>query len=98
MGLSEMLADLSEATEGSAAQLPKGVHRVQTVTPQDAVSVDTTLACSDQLTLQALRMSVAVTPDRVFTQRAYWVEIKGRPFPVDTEDAWKCGPDVVVFL
>ncbi len=98
MGLSEMLADLSDIVEGSAELLPKGVQRVQTVAPQDAVHVDTASACSDQLTLQSLRMSVSVTPDRVFTQRAYWVEIKGRPFPVETENAWECGSDVVVFL
>jgi CRISPR-associated protein Cas5h len=98
MGLSEMFADLSDVVEGSAEPLPQDVHRVQTAAPQDAVHVDTAAACSDQLTLQALRMSVSVTPDRVFTQRAYWIEIEGRPFPVKTDNAWKCGSDVVMFL
>ena len=98
MGLSEMFADLSDVVEGSAELLPQCVHRVQTAAPQDAIHVDTASACSDQLTLQALRMSVSVTPDRVFTQRAYWIEVKGRPFPVETDNAWKCGSDVVMFL
>ncbi len=98
MGLSEMLADLTEVAEGTAEQLPPGVHRVQTATPQEAVRIDTTAAFGDQLTLQALRMPVAVTPDRVFSHRAYWVEIKGRAFPVETADAWQCNSDVVVFL
>ena len=98
MGLSEMLADLSEVAEESAERLPAGVHRVRTAAPQDAVRVDTAMACSDGLTLQALRMSDSSTPDRVFTHRAYWVELRGRPFPAETAEAWKCGQDVVVFL
>jgi CRISPR-associated protein Cas5h len=98
MGLSEMLADLSDVTEATAERLPDGVHRVQTAAPQDAARVDTAAACSEQLTLHALRMSNAVTPDRVFSHRAYWVELHGRPYPAKTAEAWQCGPDVVVFL
>src|SRR5262249_10862611 len=84
MGLSEMLADLTEVQEGAAEPLPPGVHRLQTVAPEDAVCIDTAVACSDQVTLQGLRMSASVTPDRVFTQRSYWVEVHGRPFPAQT--------------
>jgi CRISPR-associated protein Cas5h len=98
MGLSEMLADLSEVVEAPAERLPAGVHQVSTAAPRDAVSVDSASACKDGLTLQALRMSVSATPDRVFSHRAYWVEHQGRPFPAETAEAWKCGPDVVVFL
>jgi CRISPR-associated protein Cas5h len=98
MGLSEMLADLSEVAESVAEQLPAGLHRVGTVAPQDQASIDTAAACDEQLTLQTLRMSSAVTADRVFTHRSYWVEMRGRPFPAKTADAWKCGSDVVVFL
>jgi CRISPR-associated protein Cas5h len=98
MGLSEMLADLTEVTELTAQLLQEGMHRVQTVSPQDVVRVDTAAACNEQVTLQALRMSATVTPDRVFSQRSYWVEIRGRPFPATTAHAWQCGPDVVVFL
>jgi CRISPR-associated protein Cas5h len=98
MGLSEMLANLSDSEEAVAERLPPGVHRVRTVAPQNAVRVETAVASGEQLTLQALRMPVSVTPDRVFTQRAYWIEVGGRPFPVETEEAWQCGPDTVVFL
>jgi CRISPR-associated protein Cas5h len=98
MGLSEMLADLSEVVEGSTEKLPQGVHWVRTVAPQEAVRVDTAASCNDQLTLKALRMSVSATVDRIFAQRAYWIEINGRPFPVETDRAWQCGSDVVVFL
>jgi CRISPR-associated protein Cas5h len=98
MGLSEMLADLDEVAETTAQPLPAGRHDVQTVAPQDAVRVDQAAACSAQLTLHSLRMPVSVTPDRVFAHRAYWAELRGRPFPAEAAEAWRCGPDVVVFL
>jgi CRISPR-associated protein Cas5h len=98
MGLSEMLADLSDTVETDAEPLPRARHSVQTVAPQDIVHIDTSAAFSEQVTLQTLRMSVSVTLDRVFTHRAYWIEVHGRPFPAETAEAWKCGSDVVVFL
>jgi len=98
MGLSEMLADLTEVVEETAVQLPAGIHRPQSVAPQKAVEVDLAVACSEQRTLQALRMPAAVTADRVFAHKAYWVEINGQPFPARTAAAWQCGADVVVFL
>lgn len=98
MGLSEMLADLDPISEGVGKRLAPGVHRVGTVTARDAGHVDTAAACGEGLTLHGLRMPVAATVDRVFRHRAYWVEVQGRPFPVETEAAWQCGPDVVVFL
>jgi CRISPR-associated protein Cas5h len=99
MGLSEMPADLTEVVEGAAERLPDGVHWVQTAAPWEAVRrVDTAAAADKRLALQTLRMSSTVTADRVFSHRAYWVELHGRPFPVETGEAWKCGPDVVTFL
>jgi CRISPR-associated protein Cas5h len=98
MGLSEMLADLTDVEETSAKPLPPGAHHVQSVARQDEVAVDLAGACAEQLTLQALRMPADATVDRVFTHRAYWAETQGRPFPAQTEQAWQCGPDVVVFL
>ncbi len=98
MGLSEMLADLSEFREHFAERLPPGVRRLRTVAPQDTATVDTAAACESGLTLHALRMPAAATADRVFTHRAYWVEVQGRPFPAQTAAAWQCGPEVVVFL
>jgi CRISPR-associated protein Cas5h len=98
MGLAEMLADLSEVSEYDVERLPPGVHQVQTVAPQDGIRVDTAQACANGLTLHTLRMPVSATTDRVFTHRAYWVEVGGKPFPAETAAAWQCGPDVVVFL
>ena len=99
LGLSELLADLSDAFEFEAVLLPAGIHRVSTVIPQEVVSkLDMATACDDGLTLQALRMPVSATADRVFSHRAYWVEHKGKPFPVETKEAWQVGSEVVVFL
>ncbi len=98
LGLSEMLADLTDVVEVPAEPLPSGAHFVQTVSPQEAVVIDTTTACNTQVTLQGLRMPRSATADRVFAHCAYWVEIHGRPFPAETAAAWQCGPNVVVFL
>ncbi len=98
MGLSEMLADLTEVVVTEACPLPDGVHRVVTVTPQDTAEVNTPAACADGATLQLLRMPNGATEDRVFSHRAYWLEIHGKPFPAETSQAWQCGSDVVVFL
>ena len=88
----------SESPNALRSQLPGGVHRVATVAPQEPASVDTAAACDGQLTLQSLRMSATVTADRIFVHRAYWLEMRGRPFPAETAGAWQCGSDVVVFL
>jgi CRISPR-associated protein Cas5h len=98
MGLSEMLADLTDVAVGTAERLPAGVHRVGTVAPQEAVRVDMAAACAEQLTLQALRMPASVSPNRVFSHRAYWAEPHGQPFPAQTDQAWQCASEVVVFL
>jgi CRISPR-associated protein Cas5h len=96
MGLSEMLADLTDVAEDIATPLEAGVHEVHTVAPQEVV--DPAVAPGGQVTLQALRMPVSATVDRVFSHRAYWVEHHGRPFAVKTAEAWKCGTNNVVFL
>jgi CRISPR-associated protein Cas5h len=98
MGLSEMLADLSEVVVTEARPLQTGVHRLATVAPQEVAQVDSTAACSDGATLQSLRMPNSATEDRVFSHRAYWLEIHGKPFPAETSEAWQCGSDAVVFL
>jgi hypothetical protein len=98
MGLSEMLASLSDPVEVKGERLPSGLHNLNSAAPQDVVQVDSATACNEHLSLQGLRMPVSATPDRVFSHRAYWVEVHGRPFPAKTAEAWQAGPDVVVFL
>ena len=98
LGLSELLAQLDHLEDLVAMPLPQGVHRIGTVAPQEAGEIDRGQAAADGLTLQALRMLSGVTADRVFSHRTYWVEIKGRPFPLETAQAWQCEGMAVVWL
>jgi CRISPR-associated protein Cas5h len=98
MGLSEMLADLEFKSEGDAHPLPMDSHLVNSVAPQDSGRIDTSRAANEGLTLQSLRMPAAVTEDRVFRHRTYWLEHRGQPFPFETSEAFRSGPDTFVFL
>jgi len=98
MGLSEMFADLEFVWEDDAHPLPLGTYSIGSVVPQDSGQVDTSQAADAGLTLQSLRMPFAVTEDRVFSHRSYWLEHRGRPFPFGTELAWRCGQEVFSFL
>jgi CRISPR-associated protein Cas5h len=98
LGLAWMFAELEEVEELDAAPLEAGVHRVVTVAPQEAGTVEMQEAFADRLTLQSLRMACAVTARRSFSHRAYWLEIGGRPFPFRTNQAFQCGEAAVVWL
>lgn len=98
MGLSEMLAELEFIHEGAAELLPIGQHLVGSVVAKDSGEVDPAQASDAGLMLQMLRMPFAVTEDRVFTHRTYWLERYGKPFPFKTEGAWRLGQDIFSFL
>jgi CRISPR-associated protein Cas5h len=98
MGLSEMLAELEFVHEAEAQQLPTGSYRIDSVVPQVSGQVATEQAADAGLTLQSLRMPAFVTEDRVFSHRTYWLEHHGRPFPFETDQAWRAGPDIVIPL
>ena len=98
LGLAGMLAQLEVVGEWTADHLPARTHLVASVARQDAGQIDLSAACAAALTLQSLRMPAEATGDRVFTHLAYWVEFRGRPFPLQTDQAWQCGPETVVFL
>lgn len=98
LGLSELLADLEWLGESWAEPLRPGTHKISSVVRQDIGQIDLTAACAEGLTLQSLRMPAEATADRIFTHRGYWVEFRGRPFPVSTDNAWQCGSEVVAFL
>ena len=99
LGLSEMLADLEWLGESWAESLPaRHCTRLAPWSDRKLGHIDLTAACAEGLTLQSLRMPAEATADRIFTHRAYWVEFQGRPFPVSTDQAWQCGPEVVAFL
>jgi CRISPR-associated protein Cas5h len=98
LGLAPLFADLEWIGELRAELLPDNIHELVTLSPRDAGNVDATAATGAGLGLVSLRMPRAATSDRVFTHKGYWHEHQGRPFPVRTAHAWKCGPDTVVFL
>jgi CRISPR-associated protein Cas5h len=98
MGLSEMLADVESVHQGEAEPMPMASHLIVSVVPQDSGHVDTTKAADAGLTLRSLRLPHAVTEDRVFQHRTYWLEHRGRPFPFETDRAWRLGSDVFLFL
>ena len=98
MGLSEMLAEVEFVDERAADPLPSGSYLISSVAPRGSGEVETSRAADAGLTLQSLRMPFAVTEDRVFDHRNYWLERSGRPFPFETAFAVRCGPDTIVFL
>ena len=71
-----------------------GTHFLASVAPQNSGQVDTSKAADAGLTLQSLRMPAFVTEDRIFSHRTYWLEHHGRPFPFETDQAWRLGPDI----
>ncbi len=98
MGLSEMLAELEFVNERAADPLPTGVYLVNSVAPRGSGAVGTSRAADAGLTLQSLRMPFAVTEDRIFSHRSYWLERSGRPFPLETASAYRSGLDTFVYL
>lgn len=98
MGLSEMMADLSNVREKEAESLPQGLHQVRSVLRYDAGSVETSIACSDGLAIQTLRMPRTVTSDRIFSHATYLLEHDAKPIPFETAEAWIAGEEVILFL
>jgi CRISPR-associated protein Cas5h len=98
MGMSEMLADLEVVFVGDAEPLGLGSHLIASAVDRDSGRIDTAGAAAGGLTLQSLRMPFAVTDDRVFSHRSYWLEHQGRPFPFETARAWRTCEDIFSFL
>jgi CRISPR-associated protein Cas5h len=98
LGLANLLAHLEFGEECEGERLSAGVHPVETVAPRDAGEIDLAAASRAGLTLQSLRMPSGVGPGRAFTHRAYWLELEGHPYPLNTDQAYRCGQNVVVWL
>jgi CRISPR-associated protein Cas5h len=98
LGQAWMFANLDDAEELHAEPLQAGVYRVATIVPQESGAIEMHTAFADGLTLQALRMASAVSAARTFAHRAYWLEIHGKPFPFQTDQAFQCGDTAVVWL
>lgn len=98
LGLSELMADLTWEETSEAKNLPEGLHHVSTVFSRESGDLDMDTIFKEQLVLHALRMPRAVTPDRVFTHAAYYLERDARSVPLYTANAFKAGDAVIMFL
>jgi CRISPR-associated protein Cas5h len=98
LGLSELGADLTFLDAGEGEPLPAGDHRVHTVFPQADAELDMDRVFAEEAVLHSLRMPRAVTPDRVFSHAAYFLERDARPVPVRTEKAIRFGEETLLWL
>jgi CRISPR-associated protein Cas5h len=100
LGPAWMLARIGWESSGEAEPLPEGVHEVSTVCPrtdENKLALPR-LAERKGHTVQEVRMPRAVTSDRVFTHANYYLEMQGRPIPVQTTQAWFFQGEATVFL
>ena len=98
LGISEMLADLQEATLLPLHPLPFGHHNVQSLISQDQGTVSEAALLQSDYALRIQTLPRTVTTDRCFTHARYIVEASGRPITVETDAAYQAGDDVVMFL
>jgi CRISPR-associated protein Cas5h len=98
LGLSELMADLAWEETSEAKNLPEGIYHVSTVFLRESGNLDMDTIFKEQLVLHALRMPRAVTPDRVFSHAAYYLERDARSVPLHTANAFKAGDAVIMFL
>jgi CRISPR-associated protein Cas5h len=98
LGMSELSAELTFLDAGEGEPLPAGEYPVHTVFPQADAELDMDRVFADGAVLHSLRMPRAVTPDRVFSHAAYFLERDARPVPVRTEKAVRFGKDTLLWL
>lgn len=97
LGPAWMLACLEPEVIGEAELLPAGGHEVVTICRKDAVQLPN-LSELEGLAVQEIRMPRMVTPNRIFSQENYLLEMNGRPIPVETEQAWSFVGQNITFL
>ncbi|MCD5397736.1 CRISPR-associated protein Cas5 [candidate division NPL-UPA2 bacterium] len=98
LGLSEMMADIEYLGLNGCSPLPKGTYDIQSVFPQDAGALDMEQIFKKKLAIHSLQMPRSLTPDRVFSHCAYFVERDAKPVPVNTKQAYKVEDKVLMFL
>lgn len=94
MGLSELLCEVEFIACQAATPLPEGQHQVQGLCPAG----EARLVAADGLGVHLLRLPHSVSTDRVFRHVPYYLEHRGRPFPVQTATAWHAGDWTGLFL
>jgi len=98
LGLSEMIADIEYLGTNECMLLPKGTYDVQSVFRQGAGILEMEKIFEKELVIHSLQMPRTVTADRVFSHSAYFIERDGRAVPEETDQAYKVGDKVVMFL
>lgn len=98
LGLSEMMADIKYLGSQEGSPLPKGTYDVISVFPQGLGEINVKQAFQRELSIYRLRMPQSVTPDRIFHHGNYLTERKARTIPVNTDQAYRVGDRIVMFL
>ena len=93
MGLSELLAEVDFMERYTATPLAAGRYLITGICPAHTVK----LLAGEGLGVHLLPLPYRVSPDRVFSHQAYYIERQGQPLPVETAAAWQVGEQVVVF-
>ena len=93
MGLSELLANVEFAACQQGHKLERGLVEIQGI----CLASQAHLRTGEGIGVHMLRMPHSVSENRVFTHAAYYLEHRGRPFPVETDAAWRIGDQVVMF-
>jgi len=98
LGLSEMIADIEYLGTNECMLLPKGTYDVQSVFQQGVGILEMEKIFEKELVIHSLQMPRTVTADRLFSHSAYFVERDGRAVPAETDQAYKVGDKIVMFL
>jgi CRISPR-associated protein Cas5h len=98
LGLSEMLASISEVHEASVAGLPPAVYPVRSVLLLSSATVDVAYALERSMGLHIVSMPRTVTPNRVFSHQAYVMETQGMAIVAETAAAYQVDDEVIMFL
>lgn len=98
LGLSEMLAEIEYHESVTAEKLSEGVYHVHSVVNQGNAKLDVTQVYERSIALQILRMPRKVTTNRVFIHATYIMEKDALPIPVTTNEAYRVGEKVLMFL
>ncbi|MBT9138329.1 MAG: hypothetical protein DDT30_00947 [Dehalococcoidia bacterium] len=98
LGLSEMMADIEYLGSEEGSPLPKGIYDVISVFPQDLGEIDMKQAFQRELAIHLLRMPQSITSDRVFYHANYLAEREAKAIPVITDQAYRVGDRIAMFL
>ncbi len=100
LGLSEMMADIEYLGSPECSSLPEGVHDVQSVFQQGEGNLNMKQALSRELSIHLLllQMPRTVTQDRIFSHCRYILERESNLIPVKTNQAYKVGDKIIMFL